>query len=333
MKKILFSILAMAAMAACATDEPIALNQEAIQFGNAFVDNSVRATDPSYSNYDIQSFNVYGTVNGGNGDVLIYPGTLVEKNSAAYGAAWTCPVQQYWVAGAEYKFVAIVDGKESGVTDTTIVDGMPTEITYTADGETDLLCQTVTKTASTDPAVPNGLVSFDFLHLLSKVNFTVVNKSTTATGYSFVVKAINFAGSVKGVYDVVNNTWKAGSYTSGDTSVGNTRTVDSNEVTDIVVPTGTASTELETEVLFIPGTYNITFTVDILFNGNLVTSTDYPAAGTYAYTLEANKAYNFKVEVAVGELIQFTVAKKPTWENGNTNDSDEDDVNDYVPLA
>ena len=79
MKKFFFGILAIAALAACSNEEQIAAPKgEAIAFGNAFVDNSVRAIDPSYGATNkvdgvdvrnhITSFKVWGTAN----DVLIY---------------------------------------------------------------------------------------------------------------------------------------------------------------------------------------------------------------------------------------------------------------------
>lgn len=283
---------------------------------NSFVENSTRATDPSYSNKDIAKFNVYGTVNG----VLIYNGTEITKGTADYGSAWTCPVDQYWIADADYKFVGIVDGNVANVTKTNLDgNGMPTSVEYTADGKTDLLCQTITRKNDT------SIVKFNFSHLLSKVNFTVENTTKNAEGYSFVVKNINFNGATEATYDVANAKWLTASAT-GKTLVGNERTVDSTTVKDIVVTADNTTTtevneatnELATEVLFIPGEYTISFTVDILYNGKPVTTTNYPATGkTYKHTLAANNAYNFKVNVAVGQLIEFTVTQKPTWEDGD----------------
>ena len=306
MKK-LFAILAVAAaVVACQKNETIALdNGEAIAFGNAFVENSVRAAvDPSYSANDIQSFNVYGTAN----NVVIYPGATVTKGTANYGDAWSCTdadgnaINQYWIPGASYKFVGIVDGNKENVSQTTIVDGMPTTISYTADGKTDLLCQTITKNANTD-GTANGKVAFNFNHLLSKVNFTVKTTST-AENYSFRVKEIKFVGNTAGVYDIATKAWKDDSFTEGTTNLSElTLAAEANE-----------TSELTDELLFLPGTYSVSFTVDILANGQPITSTNYPAQGqTYSYTLDAANAYNFVVNVAVGELIQFTVEKQPDW--------------------
>ena len=294
MKKTIFAILALAAVAACNKAEVIESNPgEAIEFGDAFVDNATKATDPSYSANNITEFNVYGTVN----NVVIYPGTKVTKGGAAYNTAWTCPVDQYWIPGASYKFVGIVDGNKEDVTKTNLTNGMPVSIEYTADGQTDLLCHTITKTANTD-GTANGLVAFNFTHLLSKVNFTVTNNSTEANGYSFVVKNIVFAGRTNAEYNVEGKAWE--NPVTGNISFP-----------DVTVETTVASNDLETEMLLIPGTVNVSFTVDILYNGTPITSTDY--APTTTYNIEAGNAYNFKVAVSVGELIQFTVEKQPTW--------------------
>ena len=293
MKKFILSAAILATLASCNYNNTIATNYEAIQFGNAFVENNVRAAeDPSYSANDIELFKVYGTVEGDQGPVVIYRGTEITKGTAAYGVAWSCDVKQYWIPGAQYKFVGIVDGAVDGVTKTNLVNDMPTTVEYTADGITDLLVQTIEKTAKTDGS-SNGLVAFQFAHLLSKVNFTVNNGSTEADGYSFVVKNIKFNGNTTGVYDVENSEWLADKFTTGDTAVGN------GDPKEIVVASGVPSNELTTEVLFLPGTYTISFTVDILCDGTVITSTNYPTTGTYQYTLDAAKAYNFNVDVKV----------------------------------
>ena len=308
MKK-LFTILAVAAaVVACQKNETIALdNGEAIAFGGPFVENATRAADPSYSAKNIASLLVYGTVNNQN----IFDAAIVSK-TGDYGSIWSCKdalgndINQYWIAGADYKFVGIVDGVKDGVT-TTDVDSttkMPTTITYNADGVTDLLCATVERPDNTN----YDTVAFSFTHLLSKVNFTVTNESTDASGYSFVVKNIKLVGNKTGVYDVVAGAWDTDEFTTGETNLP-----------EITVASGAASNELTTEVLFLPGQYVITFDVDIIYNDEVITTTSYPATtGAYTYTLDAAKAYNFNVDVAVGQKINFTVSAQPTWTNGGT---------------
>ena len=312
MKKLFVSVLAIAALVACANEEIVSMDKgEAIQFGNAFVNNSTRATDPSYSTKNIESLLVYGTVNNQN----IFDAAIVSK-TGDYGSIWSCEdalgneIKQYWIAGANYKFVGIVDGVKDGVTRTDVdqTTKMPTTITYNADGETDLLCATVER--------PNNInydtVAFTFTHLLSKVNFTVTNESTDASGYSFVVKNIKLAGNKTGVYDVVAGAWKTDEFTTGETTLP-----------EITVASGAASKDLTTAVLFLPGEYVITFDVDIIYNNEVITTTSYPATtGAYTYDLDAAKSYNFNVDVAVGQKINFTVSAQPTWTNANPNPSD-----------
>ena len=110
MKKLFTIIAVAAAMVSCAKEEVVSFDQgEAIEFGS-FVDNATRAdaaTDPSYSTTTgkgvaLTQFNVYGAVEGVN----IFNGNAVTKGDAAYGAAWTLTgAKQYWIAGADYKFV------------------------------------------------------------------------------------------------------------------------------------------------------------------------------------------------------------------------------------
>ena len=337
MKKLFLMLAAAAAVASCSKDYTIDYNKEVIEFGNVFVDNATRATDPSYSTtadkgVALESFNVYGTVN----NVNIFNGNIVSKGSAEYGNAWTMESsapKQYWIAGANYEFVAVVDGNktvdEKVITKTTVNGaGIPITITYNSDGATDLLCARVVRNNNTN----TNVVAFEFTHLLSKVNFTVTNDDKDAVGYSFVVRNINFKGNVEGVYNVTDGVWYNNQFTTGYKVLGNERTVDSTTVKDIVVASGTASNELGTEVLFLPGEYEITFTVDILYNGNIITTTNYPTTGAYEFTLAQSNAYNFNVTVAVGDLIQFTATTMPDWDNGNTNDTDGDTTNDSVVL-
>lgn len=308
MKKFILSAAILATLASCNYNNTIATNYEAIQFGNAFVENNVRAAvDPSYGTHNpLKSITVYGAVEGVN----IFPGVTVE--GTPNGSAWVqkTGITQYWIAGANYTFDAVV-GATAVTTDTNT--GLPTSLKYDTANQTDMLHKRVTTVGKPDDN--NGLVAFTFTHLLSKVNFTVNNGSTEADGYSFVVKNIKFEGNTTGVYDVANSEWLADKFTTGETAVGN------GDPKEIVVASGVLSNELTTEVLFLPGTYTISFTVDILYNGAVVTSTDYPTTpGSYSYNLVAANAYDFNVNVKVGELIQFTVTANPEWTPGTDPD-------------
>lgn len=306
MKK-LFTILAVAAtLVSCAKEDVVREAEgEAIQFGNAFVENSTRANDPSYSKNDIASFKVYGTVEGQN----IFAGANVTK-TADYGKAWSCDgATQYWIAGADYIFDAVVDATAI-TTDTTT--GLPTVLNYKVATQKDMLYDRVETTGK--PVDNDGLVAFEFTHLLSKINFTVTNTTfgDSATNYSFVVRNIKFNGAVEGNYKVSTG-WDSDNFVDGVVEVGN-----GNDKVITVATAAAAQTvaDLNTEVLLLPDTYTISFTVDILYNGKLLTTTNYPATDSdpsYTRALAANNAYNFNIEVSLGDPIKFTVEKKPEW--------------------
>lgn len=315
MKKIFLATLAIAALTACNKEEVIKVNPgEVIAFGDTFVDNATKAAaDPSYSTNDISSFKVYGTVNGGNGAAVIYSGTEITKGGADYGAAWICPVNQYWIAGAAYKFIGVVDGDKNGVSATTLTDdGMPTTISYTADGVTDLLCQTVTRTGL---ASGNEIVSFSFNHLLAKAKFTVNNNSTTATNYLHKVRDIKISNA----YNTATYNISAGSWGSQASNGG--QGFDDITASD-------ASTECANEKLLIPGLPAVTveFVIDLYYiedtTETLISTKEYTGtnAKTATVLIEAGKAYDFNISVEVGELIQFSVTQQPSWTpNDDTN--------------
>ena len=295
MKKILISMLAVAALVSCSKEESILVDQgEAIAFGNAFVENSTRATDPSYSGTaDFTSFKVWGTVAATESStpVAIFAGNTVSGTVGA-NSVWTCTVKQYWLNGAKYNFAALANAG----TVTLGTDLLPKTVTYTAD-QTDLV---YAKSAQyTGKESGNDLVAFTFQHLLSKVNFTVNNGSQSATGYSFQVRDIVIAGASAGTCDVTTTpvTWTAtanNGYTIADITVDNT----------------TASKDCGTALLVIPGAVTVSFNVDIIMGGQVLSTKSYTSAAT---TLAPANSYNFVVTPTVGEEIKFTVSNDPTW--------------------
>ena len=318
MKKIFFGILAMAAFAACSNEEQIAAPQgEAIAFGNAFVDNSVRAgeaTDPSYGTHNsLISFNVWGTVKGTTNPVAIFAGDAVEGTVGTHEEegedvpnVWTCTKTQYWINGAKYNFAAVVNGEVTDLFEYNAEEPesykkahLPKTIKFNTPEAADvdlLYAPSLEYTGKTSGN--NELVKFDFAHLLSKVKFSVVNNSQAATGYSFLVKDIKITAVDTANYDVETSTWA-----TGDTA--------KFALAEVSLTNNTATTvESAAEKLIIPGTVSVEFVVDILCNGTVITSTPYTHNNI---ALEAGKAYSLKAQVAVGDPIQFTVEKNPTW--------------------
>ena len=338
MKKYLYIALAAAALSSCSQDESLDVIQgEEIQFGNAFIENSTRAaaaTDPSYSTtanvgVALEKFNVYGAVKGVN----IFDGDNVTKGEADYGAAWTCDGdKQYWIAGASYKFVGVVDGNKTvegkEVTKTTTgTDGLPTTISYTVDGKTDLLCDVVSIGSAT---ASQGVVAFDYTHLLSKVKFSVKNTTdAAATNYRIVLteaKLTNVYGS--GTYNVDADSWTPATTTTNYT------------LENLTIPSN--STQYHShEVLLIPGSaIGVSIKANIEATDNNGTTwtavssveKDFTAVLGEGKTLTKATAYNFIVEMGIGTEIQFTANTMAEWGNGNTADSNNDSTNDYVPV-
>ena len=327
MKKIIFAAMALAAFVACSKETTVDVAREEIAFGNAFVDNSTKAaaaTDPSYSTTSgkgvaLEKFNVYGAVNGVN----IFNGNTVTKGDAAYGSAWTLSgTKQYWIAGANYKFVGVVDGNKDGVTSITPDEaGLPASISYTVDGKTDLLCDVVTVNNAGTPSYP--LVAFNYTHLLSKINFAVKNTTdASATNYRFVLTSAKLTNVYESaVYGVDADAWTPNA-TMREFVLDNL-TINSN------------STQYHSqEVLLIPGS-----AVGVYVKANIQATDDDPTSeeaewttvstvektftnvlgkvGDTPNTLAKATAYNFIVELSVGNEIQFTATTMPEWTDGD----------------
>lgn len=308
MKKLFISIIAIAALAACAKEELVSVNQEAIEFGGPFVENATRATDKSYSgDKALTAFNLYGTVSSTNGTINIYNGC--EVTGTVGNNVWTCPVNQYWIAGANYVFAAVADGTVASV-DT---NGMPLTITCNTavdanNVQNDLLYATA---AATGQASGNDEVNFTFSHLLSKAQFTV--KSNTQGDYYYSVKNINVNNFVNGTYTIADGTW-VGTGEKANTAFGN--------INDVRATDANGKT-CEFQRLLIPTTAAFTVSCTIeLWNANGDAADVKLATENKTFTvnqdLVAGHAYDFNLSLSVGELIQFTVTEKPTWTNDPT---------------
>lgn len=320
MKKLFISLLAVAALASCAKEDVIVADPGELIAFNSFVENSTRAaaadvTDPSYSTSGkgvaLTKFNVYGAVNGVN----IFSGNEVTKGSADYGVAWTLTgAKQYWINGADYEFVAVVDGNKAGVTSITPnVSGIPTSIAYTSDGATDLLCaREERKKDATTGNTDMSLVQFSFSHLLSKVKFSVKNTTeAAATNYRIVLTSAQITGALaSNTYSVANAAWNTVDTTNTKVFTLENLTVNS------------AATQYHSkELLLLPGV-----NVNVVVNANVQATDDNGTTWTTVSTMSktfnnvlgtgtlvANNAYHFAVELGIGTEIQFTATQMPDW--------------------
>lgn len=288
MKKLLFAICAVATLASCSKDEVVSYDKgEAIGFSNPFVNKATRAVsaaDPSYSTVPLTSFNVWGTANG----VPIYTN---EPVNVVDGVGTPTTTTNYWVKDVPYRFAALANASE-----VTLTSGLPTTVknfTAPTTADKDLIY------AKTDEIVGkesgNSNVPLTFTHLLSKVKFTVTN--TPADNYFYKVTNIKVNGKTIGDVNIT---------TTPATWAGKADSEDDYEVADIDITDDTNTAYCAQELLLIPGTFTISFTVNTYFGSiaaeNLVKSQNYSHSNQ---VLATGTAYNFVISIAPGEIIKF----------------------------
>lgn len=324
MKKLFIAILAVAGLAACSQDMTLETPKgAAIAFDNAFVNNSTRiATDITVDN--LQDFGVYGSVVNNQGQQgLIFNNQEVEKSGNAYSYS----PAQYWIADAQYDFVAIAPYQENGddktptwtyvpTVNTVAQTGTLTFYNYRAAAEQDLLfaSETAVETPASITSAPDA-VSFTFNHLLSRVLFTFKN---TFTDGKITLK----------VYDVkITNTAASGSVAVANGVVG-----EWEGTNDYIRAFGPATADtvaeianngtLTTEYFYlipVQREYKVSFKVDIYQAG--VKLDTYTHNITTTINLEKGKSYSLSANLAPNNVnpnsqlypIEFQVNKITDW--------------------
>lgn len=322
MKRLFFAVLAVATLASCAKEEAIRVDQgEAIAFGDAFVDNATRVTDPSFgAGTSFTEFNVWGTAN----SVAIFTGdkvtgevgySTVEGNKVAN--EWTCQKKNYWVKGVDYDFAAVAGVEKTAVTVGT--DSLPLTISYTANGENDLI-YAKTENITGKATGENGPVNFTFNHLLAKVKFTATTEMTTPD-YEYEVSNITITNAYgSGVYTVGATTpW-------GDLEAKN----DGQSFGNITVNSTNKSNNCDAEKLLIPIANNVVISCTVTLKygvGNAEKQTIWTkeCTGDNAITMNtslvAAHAYNFTIDLNIGEEIKFSVTDNASW-GGDADDNE-----------
>lgn len=292
MKKFFIAIVALAATVSCSNDDIISIDRQAIGFGNPFVENAVRADYSDGKN--LTAFTVYGTVTGNNNTVALFGGDGANVTGKVGDATWACGEPEYWVPNCSYDFQAVADGTISnGKIACSITDGNLDLIYATATAKTDGTAKPISGVND------NGVVVFNFEHLLSKIGFSFVNGSTN-TAYGYAITSVSFTG-----HD------STGTYTIGsgwDTTVTASSTA-------LNFGTGNVTHQI------IPGaqTLNVTVAYEILYNGTKISSTS--VAKELTYTFAQNTNYNIKVTIpAPGGEIKFTTQAVGTWTPNNGGD-------------
>ena len=309
MKKVIFALAAVVALAACSQEDVIVADKGAAIGFDTFVENSTRSKyDPSYTNDNLfTNFGVFGTVEGAE---LFNDKTVTGSEIKG---TWTYEGTQYWIAGAKYNFAAVapqtVDGKlvysdaEYNVVKNEGVYTGTTTLSFVNNGKIDLLYAEATaegQAGSGDAEHPaNPKVGFNFRHVLSKVKFSFENKynASNATIRVKDVKILDAYASGDATLNA-NTAWTPANpsleLAFGNvalTAEDNAATVDQNKM-GLVLKCGDVE-ESYNELLMIPGQGATAYTVKDA-NGIDVNKTGY----TVTFTVE--------LLVSEQEVAQYT---------------------------
>ena len=329
MKKIFVAMLALAAATACSNDELVSVNQEAIGFDNAFINNSVRSVnDPSFKEGNMfTDFAVFGYVE----NAVLLDGVRVAQdvtNEDLKNSTWKYEGTQYWIAGANYNFNAVAPKTNGGWTKTA-ADATSTTLSFTNNGTTDLLYALTTQQGKVSG---NEVVDFDFRHVLSKVKFSFEN-GYNATNATIRVKDIVITNPHKTATVVLDasTAWSnlavANDFTlSFGMATDNEASTDATENAEVAYAFG-ATYESQNELFLIPSSesyaYNVTFIVELLVSNTVVATYTHTATATFAP--EAGKAYDIKTVINAENIdpeheqepIEFSVNALPDWGTSN----------------
>ena len=340
MKKVIFALAAVVALAACSKEQTVSFDKGAAIGFDTFVENSTRV---GYSNDNMfADFAVYGVVTGdSDATAHIFDKEKVTKSGEGENATWTYTNTQYWINGAKYNFAAIAphsNGAEGAF------NGTSTSLTaFENTGENDLLyAQNAQYTQSVEK------VPFTFKHVLSKVKFTFKN------GYN----ATNTRIAVKNIH--ITNAHKTGNVVLGLDGSNNVTATWNNLVVDVTTPLdlnfGDAVAVIEqgeskasaNEKLLIPSSnydYNVTFDVELYYkkgenDWTLIKTFNHTVGSTLTFAPAFGNSYNVTAEITNANIdengpqsrIEFKVERIEDWANGNTEDTNNDNVNDAYPF-
>lgn len=327
MKRLFIAMMAVAALAACATEETIEASKgSAIGFANDFIDNATKSIDGTYQNNGtgvnkLTLFHVYGTVENNNGLANIFNEEAVSNETGVW--AYDVNKTQYWVNGNTYDFAAVAYADAAGVTVEQGLDGMPTAIAYNATQATDGTQHDLLYAEKKDIAYKSGdatTVKFTFEHLLAKAKFTVKNQMQNGNGNSYKVTNVKVLDAVETATYKVGGTW-TGHAGQHDVTFGDIVAADANAVEAALKMEMGESGASNYERLLIPQenaalkvSIDVEYYVQDKVNNADVLNDSYTKTAETVHTLEAGRAYNFIITLGnPGEAITFAVEDITDW--------------------
>ena len=353
MKKVIFALAAVVALAACSQEDVIVADKGAAIGFDTFVGKATRVDDPSLTTENLANFGVFGTVTNtvANEDntALIFNNVKVAGSNLVDGAGystWTYEGTQYWIAGAKYNFAAVapktvkvndVDTDvytnasyavtSSVVDDKTVYTGTTT-LSFANNGEIDLLYAEATavgEAGSGDAEHPaNDKVGFNFRHILSKVKFSFENQYLS-TGSTIRVRDIMLTNAHETATATIT-TATLNANTAWDKHTGKLSIAFGNAAAASVNALETIAQGSEKESFnvrfIIPGKeheYTVSFKVDVLYGETVVKTYEHTASVTFKPA--AGTAYDIKTVIDhenidpdnKQEPIEFTVNEFDGW--------------------
>lgn len=188
-------MFAVAALAACTSEQTIVAPQnEAIGF-DTFVDNSTRANDVTTETIENFGFGVYASVTNGAGQ----SGLILTNEEVSYNGTWGYSNTQYWVAGNDYNFTAIApyQAGEDATWTYAPEDGKMAQygvISFNnrdAAANQDLVFASASRKVTEAPTAQPEAVKFTFNHMLSRVRFSFANGFQSAGNIELAVSNVH----------------------------------------------------------------------------------------------------------------------------------------------
>ena len=350
MKKVIFALAAVVALAACSQEDVIVADKGAAIGFDTFVENSTRVDDPSYTNSNLfANFGVFGTVEG----AALFNNMTVTGSELK--GTWTYEGTQYWIAGAKYNFAAVapktvkvndVDtdvytnasyAVTSSVVDDEKVYTGTTTLSFDNNGEIDLLYAEATavgEAGSGDAKHPaNDKVGFNFRHILSKVKFSFENQYLS-TGSTIRVRDIMLTNAHETATATLT-TATLDTNTAWDEHAGELSIAFGNAAAAAVDAEEAIAQESEKESynvrFIIPGaerTYTVSFLVDVLYGTTVVET--YKHTASLKFIPAAGTAYDIKTVIDhtnidpdnAQEPIEFTVNTMADWGSYNEKEAE-----------
>lgn len=319
MKRVVITIFAACAIAACAHEEVVNTSKNLeISFDKTFVEGTYYRTkvdDPSTTTESITGFNVWGYME--NSTETVFNGDEVTK----VDGVWTYENVQYWNPEKQYYFAGVspMSNKNWSITLSTEAGRFGTLSFTNVDGTEDLLYSTAgVSTPDVDTMVSEGVepVKMIFSHLLSKIKFTFVN-ALNDESMSIAVKDIKMTVPSAGTIDLAYTKW----WESASWKLSEENTVLSFGRVNEIATGQSASTALEH--LTIPTgksyEYEISFSVDV-YKNQTYTMTINKTVKLSSVEINMGKGYNLRAEITVDNLglvpIEFEVEEVKDWIEG-----------------